>query len=73
LLALVLVVDAAVSGGVFGDLAGVVAGMYLAAVGIASCAAGLRHQSVLVGALTALGIVLTHLAYSAGLARGLVR
>lgn len=46
------------------------AAAYLLAIATASAAAALRHQSLLVGALAAAGIVLTHITYSAAVLRG---
>ena len=47
--------------------------LYAAAVLLAAAASSLRHQSFRVGALVAIGIVLTHLVYVAGFLRGVAR
>jgi glycosyltransferase involved in cell wall biosynthesis len=59
-------------GGVRADVLLGVALVYAVAVAIAALAAALRHQSLMVGVLTAGGIVCTHVVYSAGVIRGLI-
>jgi glycosyltransferase involved in cell wall biosynthesis len=64
---------AAVLGGSAGSawLAGAL--LYVAAVAISAAIAALSFRNLAVGALAAVGLVLTHLAYAAGLLRGLAR
>lgn len=49
-----------------------VAGAYVLATMVAAAAASLRHRSVAIGGFVVVGIVATHLVYSAGFMRGLV-
>ncbi len=55
------------------DLAAALGAAYGLLVAVAAAAAGLRFQSAAVGALAAVGIVLTHLTYVAGFVDGIVQ
>ena len=66
------IVAAAAAEGLAVDVLGTPLAAYALAVLVASAAAGLRHQSVTVAALAAVGIVCTHVVYLAGLIRGLI-
>jgi glycosyltransferase involved in cell wall biosynthesis len=57
-------------GGTWGAVPGSILVVYVFAVLIAAFVAALRHRSVVVGALAAFGIVLTHVFYVAGFVRG---
>lgn len=64
---------ARVSGATWGEAFLTLAALYAIAVTVAAAAASLRFQSLRVGALTAAGVVATHIVYLAGLFSGLVR
>lgn len=58
-------------GGDWGDAFAVLAAAYLVSVAVAATAAALRHQSPVVGVLTALAIPCSHAAWSSGFVAGL--
>jgi glycosyltransferase involved in cell wall biosynthesis len=57
-------------GGAWTDLLVTLLVLYAVAVGVAAAAAGLRHQSIIVGLLTALAIPCTHGVWALGFVRG---
>ena len=69
--AVAVVVLAGGSGGALPEVVGAIALGYALVVVLASLAGALRFQSLAVGAVAGVGIVLTHASYLAGLARGL--